>query len=119
MRPYRWMGLTSETSQKFARLSFLDNSWSEVEGEHWSRVSFFLVKFICFWFPFPNGKGFWFISWKLSWSWLYIKEDGLFSDSVVVFSANDKLTTVRDLDAINNESVIISNVSFHIFNTLP
>ena len=115
---YRWMWLTSKTGQKFASLSFLDNSWAKVEGEHRCRVSFFLVKFICLWFAFPDWEWFRFISRKLSWSWLYVKEDRFFSDSVVIFCANDKFTTVGNFHAIDNESVIVSNVSFHVFNTL-
>ena len=116
---YRRMWLTSKTSQKFTCLSFLNNSWTKVEGEHWSRISFFLVKLICLWFTFPNWKGFWLISWKFSGSWLYIEEDGFFGYSVVIFCANDKFTTVRNFNAIDNECVIVSNVSFHVFNTLP
>ena len=50
---------------------------------------------------------------------LYVEEDDLLGDAVVVFGPDDELAPVRDFDAVDDESVVVSDVPLHVLDALP
>lgn len=50
---------------------------------------------------------------------LYIKEYYFFSIAVSIFRSDYVFAPVIEFGPVDDESVIIAGVSFHVFNTLP
>jgi len=55
---YRGVGMARTTSQQLASLSLLDDSGSEVEGEHRSCVPLLLVQLVRLRLPLADGQRF-------------------------------------------------------------
>lgn len=108
-----------EASQQLAGLSFLDDPGSEVEAEHGCAVPLLLVQLVLFGLPFANGQRLRRVAGDLPWRRLDVQEDDLLRDAVVVLGADDELAPVRDLDAVDDEGVVIADVALHVLDALP
>lgn len=61
----------------------------------------------------------WFIRWNLPGLGLDVEEDDLFSVAIVVLRADDVLSTVLQLDTVDNKCVVLPSIPLHEFDTLP
>lgn len=50
---------------------------------------------------------------------LYIKEDDFFTVAIMIFRAYNVLSSIFQLNSVNNKGVIVTMVSLHKFNRLP
>ena len=89
-----------------------------MESKHWSTFLLLLVQLVSVDLPLANWQRLWFIAWQVLGHWLDIEEDGFLSDTIVILCMDDELSSVFSLASVDDEGVVIANVSFHVLDTL-
>ena len=89
-----------------------------MEGEHGCTLLLLLVKFVRVKLPLPDRKRLRFIPRQVLRDWLHIQEDRLFCRSIVILCVDDEFSTIIHLASVNDEGVVISDVTLHVLNAL-
>jgi len=113
------MGVASAAAKQFACCALLHDTRTKMECKHRSALLFFFVKFVCVQFTFANWKRLWFISWHILGNGLDIQEYWFLCYSIVILCMNDEFSAIFHLTTVDDESIIITDVSLHILDTLP
>lgn len=99
---YSRMRMASEAGKQLAGLAFLDDPGPQMESKHWCWILFFHVCLVNFGFSFSHRQRIRLIGFDFLWSSLYIQENRLFGDSIMVFSPDNELSSVWHLHPVNH-----------------
>ena len=89
-----------------------------MECKHWSTLLLLLVQLVSVDLPLSHWQRFRFIAWCVLRNWLDVEEDGFLCDTIVILSVDDELSSVLSLASVDDEGVVITDVSLHILDTL-
>ena len=81
-----------------------------MEGEDRRRFTLFFVQFVRFGLAFANRQRFGLVGFDLLWSGLNIEEHGFLGHAVVILGPYDELSTIGNLNPVDDEGVVVANV---------
>ena len=90
-----------------------------MESEHRRALLLLLVQLVRVDLPLADGEGLRLVPRGVLRHRLHVEEDGLLGDAVVVLGTDDELAAVRDLDAVDDEGVVVADVALHVLDALP
>ena len=114
-----WVRVASQTSQQLAGGALLHHPGPQVECEHGGALLLLLVQLVGVDLPLADGEGLRLVPRGVLRHRLDVEEDWLLGDAIVVLGVDDELPAVLHLAAVDDEGVVVPDVSLHVLDALP